>query len=92
MTITIINQYNPDYVSPPGDTLEEVLEDRGITQAELTYRMGSSQKTINEIIKGKAAITKETALQLELVLDIPAHFWINRERHYREFLARQKKQ
>lgn len=94
MTTTIINQYNPDYVSPPGDTLEEVLEERGITQAELAQRMGIPQKTItiNEIIKGKEAITGETALQLELVLGIPAHFWNNRERHYREFLARQEEQ
>ena len=89
MTTTIINQYNPDYVFPPGDTLEEVLEDRGISQAELADKMGIPQKTINEIIKGKVAITEETALQLELVLGIPAHFWNNRERHYREFLARQ---
>jgi addiction module HigA family antidote len=92
MTTTIINQYNPDYVSPPGETLEEVLEERGMSQVELAERMGRPKKTINEIIKGKAAITEETALQLELVLGIPAHFWNNRERHYRECLARQEEQ
>jgi HTH-type transcriptional regulator / antitoxin HigA len=82
--MTIINQYNPDYVSPPGETLEEVLEERGIPQAELAERMGIPKKKINEIIKGKAAITEDTAIKLELILGIPAHFWNNRERHYRE--------
>ncbi|BDI15566.1 XRE family transcriptional regulator [Nostoc cf. commune SO-36] len=86
----IQNQYSPDYVSPPGDTLLEVLEERRMTQAELAERTGRPKKTINEIISGKAAITPETALQLELVFNIPASFWNNRERRYREFLAQQE--
>jgi addiction module HigA family antidote len=90
MESKIQNRYNPDYVYPPGDTLLEVLEDRGMTQAELAERTGRPKKTINEIIKGKAAITPETALQLERVFNIPASFWNNHERHYREFLAQQE--
>jgi addiction module HigA family antidote len=77
-------------VSPPGDTLQETLENIGMTQMELAERTGRPLKTINEIIKGKAAITPETALQLERVLGTPARFWNNRERHYREYLARQE--
>lgn len=82
------NEYLPDYVSPPGDTLGETLEEIGMTQKELADRTGRPSKTINEIIQGKAAITPETALQLEHVLGIPASFWIQREQHYRESLAR----
>jgi HTH-type transcriptional regulator/antitoxin HigA len=87
MSNAIQNQYTPDYVSPPGETLQEILEERGISQAELAERTGRPKKTINEIINGKAAITPETALQLERVLGIPASFWNNRERQYREALA-----
>src|SRR5712692_7363256 len=90
MSETIRNQYNPNAVSPPGETLEEVLESRGMSQAELAERTGRPKKTINEIIRGKAAITAETALQFERVLDIPAAFWIAREQNYREALARSK--
>jgi len=86
------NQYLPDYVSPPGETLMELLEDRGMTQTDLADRTGRPKKTINEIINGKAAITHDTALQLERVLGIPASFWNSREQHYREFLARQQEQ
>ena len=84
------NQYHPDVVSPPGETLLEVLEERGITQAELADRTGRPRKTINEIVKGKTAITPETALQLERVLGVPASFWNARETLYREFLAIQE--
>jgi HTH-type transcriptional regulator/antitoxin HigA len=84
------NQYLPDSVSPPGETLLEVLSTRGMSQAELADRSGRPTKTINEIVKGKAAITPETALQFELVLGVPASFWNNREQQYREALARRK--
>ena len=83
------NQYDPDVVSPPGETLRGTLDALGLTQAELAERMGRPKKTINEIIKGKAALTADTALQLERVLGIPAGFWSNRDHHYREFLAKQ---
>jgi HTH-type transcriptional regulator / antitoxin HigA len=90
MTEVFRNEYIPDYVSPPGETLEEVLETRGMSQAELAERTGRPKKTINEIVKGKAGITAETALQFELVLGISASFWMNREQQYRESVARRR--
>lgn len=84
----IRNEYLPDYVSVPGETLSEALEERAMTQADLAQRIGRSRKTINEIIRGKAPITPETALLLERVLGIPARFWNNRESQYREALER----
>lgn len=88
MTNILQNEYHPDYVSSPGETLLETLETIGMSQAELAKRMGRPVKTINEIIQKKAAITAETALQLEQVLHIPASFWLKREQQYRESLAR----
>jgi addiction module antidote protein HigA len=82
------DKYCPDIAVPPGDTLLEVIEGMGMTQAELAERMGRPKKTINEIIKGKSAITQDTAIQLERVLNIPAHFWNNLEMNYRADLAR----
>jgi HTH-type transcriptional regulator/antitoxin HigA len=84
----IQNQYFPDFVSPPGETLQETLEALGMSQAELAERTGRPKKTINEIIKGKTSISPDTALQLERALGIPAAFWNNRERQYREAIAR----
>ncbi len=81
-------EYTPDVVTAPGETLLEVLEDRAISQSELSERTGRPKKTINEIVKGKAAITPDTALQLERVLGIPAAFWSSLEKNYREYLAR----
>jgi HTH-type transcriptional regulator / antitoxin HigA len=81
------NEYSPDLVSQPGETLLEILEERGMTQVAFAVRTGRTPKLINEIVKGKAPITTETALQFERVLGVPASFWNNRERAYREYLA-----
>jgi addiction module HigA family antidote len=88
----VINKYSPTQVSPPGDTLRELLNERSISQTDLAGRMGRPQKTISEILNGKTAITPETALQLELVLGVTAEFWIARERNYRTYLARHEQE
>ena len=88
MTERLLNQYRPEVVSAPGETLAEVLADRGMSQAELAERMGRPKKTISEIIGGKAELMPETALQLERVLSVPASFWSNLERNFRDSLAR----
>jgi len=81
-------KYIPQEVSPPGATLLDTLEERGISQSILAERMGRPIKTINEIIKGKAIITPDTAIQLETILKIPAKFWMTREQQYQEYKAR----
>jgi HTH-type transcriptional regulator / antitoxin HigA len=86
---TAKTEYTPSRVSPPGETLRELIEERGLTQTELAERTGRTRKTINEILLGKAKLTPETALQFELVLGVSASFWNARESKYREYLARE---
>ena len=82
------NEYHPNYVSPPGETLLETLDTLGMTQAELAQRMGRPVETINGIITDQAPITADTALQLEQVLHVPASFWLKLDQHYQESLVR----
>ncbi|OJX91194.1 MAG: HigA family addiction module antitoxin [Paludibacter sp. 47-17] len=73
-------------LSCPGDTIQETIDEIGMSQAELAERIGRSVPKLNELIKGKAPITKETATKLEYVLGIPAIFWLNLERSYQDEL------
>jgi len=84
------NEYTPDFVYPPGETVLETIEAKGMSQAELAVRTGYSKKTINQIIRGKAPITPEVALCLELALGVPASFWNQLERDYQEWHTRQQ--
>lgn len=90
MTIDPQPRPQPDWIVSPGEILAEALEERSMTQAELSRRTARPLKTINEIIKGKAAITPDTALQLEYVLGISASFWLNADREWQERHARER--
>jgi HTH-type transcriptional regulator/antitoxin HigA len=83
-----LHRYTLDVVLAPGDTLEEVLEAMGMTQAELAKRTGLSAKHVNQIIKGVAPITPDTSLLLERVTNVPARIWNNLEVSYREHISR----
>lgn len=82
--------FEPNWASPPGDTIEDALEELGLTQKELAERMGVSKKHVNLLINGRANITAETAVMLESVLGEPASFWMKRDADYRIALARQE--
>ncbi len=79
-----------DLAVPPGEYLEEVLEDLGMSKSELATRMGRPASKLSPIYRGDKAITPETALQFEEVLGVPAHIWIGLESEYRLVLARQR--
>lgn len=88
MVFDFNNEYVPDVVSAPGDTLQEIISDRQMTQTDLAERLGLTHKTVNEMIRGKGPISQETALALETVLGVPASYWNNAETAYRAHLAR----
>ncbi len=82
----------PDLPIPPGEVLAEELEERGMTRKDLATRMGRPAQAINEIVRGKKAVTPETALGLEQALGIDASFWMNLETTYWLTLARNKRE
>lgn len=78
----------PNYAVPAGDTIAELLEERGMTQAELAARINLSEKALSQIITGVAPLTRATAIKLEPVTGIPSRTWNNLEARYREELER----
>lgn len=92
MAIDSTRTWEPDWAIAPGEILQEVLEDRGMTQAELARRTDRPLKTINEIVKGKTAVTPETAIQFERALGITARFWNTLEGNYRQAKATEQSQ
>ena len=86
MTETTL-EFAPDWVSPPGDTIADLIEERDWTQVQLSERLGYTKKHVSQLINGKAPITEETALKLVKVLGSTEKFWLNREADYRAQLA-----
>jgi HTH-type transcriptional regulator/antitoxin HigA len=80
--------FSPDWISPPGDNILDLLEEHGWKQTELAKRTGYTTKHISLLINGKAPITEDTAIKLERVVGSTARFWLAREAQYREGLVR----
>lgn len=68
----------------PGEILrEEFLLPLGLTPNRLALEISVSPSRINEILKGKRAITAETALRLGRYFDnIGPEFWLNLQQRY----------
>ena len=86
------NEYFPDEVTHPGETLSERLEELNIGSKEFAIKTGKPEKTISQVLKGASAITPDMAVLFEKVLDIPASFWLERQNKYDIAIARVKRE
>lgn len=77
-------EFNPDWSSPPGDTIKDLLEDKGLSIEEFAQQIGMSDISAEMLIGGSMPITIDLAIRLERALGPSVEFWLNRERHYRE--------
>ncbi len=87
MTRAEAGSFVPDWISPPGDTILDLVDERGWTQADLADRLGYSRKHVNQLVRGKASLSEDAALRLHRVLGGSVGFWLTREARYRERLA-----
>lgn len=85
---SVLFEYLPNYAVPPGDTLAEVLDERGMSQTELARRTDLSPKHISRVVNGHVQISTDVAIRLERATDVPARLWLSLEATYQEHLAR----
>ncbi len=69
-------------ISPGEILLTEFLEPLDISQNRLAQATGLSQTRISEMVRGKRAITTDTALRLSKALGVDDRFWINIQTDY----------
>lgn len=73
----------------PGEILqEEFLGPLAISQNKLARDLDVPVGRISEIIRGKRAITTDTALRLAIYFGTTPEFWINLQTHHDLKLAR----
>jgi addiction module HigA family antidote len=80
------NQYFPQSVPHPGETLAEKLKEMGMDPKEFARYTGKPEKTIIAVLNGKSSITPDMAVQFEHMTKIPANFWMNHQRGYDEYI------
>lgn len=66
----------------PGYVIKDILEGEGMSQDELSKRLGTSAKTVSKLINGKSELTREMAMKLSIVFDTSVTMWLNLNRDY----------
>lgn len=77
-----------NYRVATGVIIKEYLEEKNISNEELATLLRITKKKVSELLNGKLELNEEIAHSLEKVLpEIPASYWLNLEKEYREYLA-----
>jgi len=65
----------------PGEMLrEDFLPDYGLTVSGLAEALGVSRQSINELLRGRRAVSPAMALRLARLFGNTAEFWLNAQR------------
>jgi HTH-type transcriptional regulator/antitoxin HigA len=86
-----MNEYIPDWVSPPGDTIIEIMEEKNIDEDNLMRLLNIDLRELDDLYYGRMRIDNNLALLLTNVLGGSLEFWINRDKQYLDGLERLKK-
>jgi plasmid maintenance system antidote protein VapI len=82
--MTDTTTFEPDWASPPGDTIRHILGRRRHSVLDLAPSLQLSLVDVEALISGDLEINPLLAQRLEVELGLPAQFWERREQQYRE--------
>ena len=71
-----------DLIIHPGETILDLIEERGIKQAELAVRTGVSAAYVSKVISGEKDISASYATKLEYALGVSKKFWLRLQANY----------
>lgn len=67
----------------PGTILRvEFLDPMGLSQSELARRLNVDKRRVNEVVRGRRAVTADTALRLATFFGTSPGFWLNLQKQY----------
>jgi HTH-type transcriptional regulator/antitoxin HigA len=88
--VTAGNMFQPDWFSSPGETIAEVLREKGLSASELALSLHESEDVVERLLEGREAVTLSLAKRLAAVVGGSMQFWVARDALYRESVARRE--
>lgn len=77
-----INEYKNIVAFHPGYYIADIIEDMEISQAEFATRMGTTAKTLSQLVNGQANISNDLAKKLSTMLGTSVEIWQNLQNTY----------
>lgn len=82
------NTFLPNWVSKPGETIKDCMDEKEISYPEMAMKMQWSVREVKNLVNAKIKIDSKVAEQLAEIFNVSKQFWINREQYYRDGLIR----
>lgn len=83
--------FRPDWMSPPGATIQSVLREKGISKRQFCKNIELSTKELDHLLDGRIGITIRLARKLSEALGASVEFWMTRDFQFQESLANLRK-
>ena len=77
-----VTEYKDIMAFHPGYYIAEIIEDMEISQAEFATRMGTTPKTLSQLINGQANISNDLAKKLSAMMGTSVEVWQNLQNTY----------
>lgn len=84
------NRFSPDWVSPPGETILDLLIEQGRSHETMAQCLGESPERFRALLQGRLLIDEHMASRLAAGLGGTPGFWLQREARYRARLISQQ--
>lgn len=85
-----MSEYKPEVVSSPGETIKDIMDERGWSVEKLAEKTSLTLKDAHNLLKGKFKITNTLADKLGEVFGTDSSFWLERYKNYAEYMTKRK--
>lgn len=84
--MSVSAEFSPAWASPPGETVRELAQRKGLTEAVLARALGVEESDLPRVLDGDLPINEVRAERLAAHIGATSRFWLAREAQYRQAL------
>lgn len=84
--MSVSPEFCPAWASPPGETVRQLAQRKGLTQAAVASALGVAENVLARMLDGDLPITDVRAERLAASVGATPRFWLAREAQYRHAL------
>jgi HTH-type transcriptional regulator/antitoxin HigA len=84
--VSVSAEFSPAWASPPGETVRELAQRKGLTQTVVASALGVGEADLPRVLDGDLPINEARAERLAAHIGASPRFWLAREAQYRQAL------
>jgi HTH-type transcriptional regulator / antitoxin HigA len=86
-----IHEFQPDWMSPPGETIRELMDSRECSVEWLAAALEITEANLVDLLGGRGVIEESLAKKLAQVLGASKYFWMRLDSIYQDALSQSRK-